>query len=139
MNETIKHQARITRVYPEAVEVAIEARNACASCRVKEQCGMGESRQKKMIIGTSEASFFEPGEIVEVATERSMGIKAVFLAYVFPFLFVFTALLLLLRNGAEESAAGLSSLVLGAGYYIVLYLFRNKIEKQIIFKVRKLQ
>ena len=99
---------------------------------------MEESREKRMIVGTPEASFFEPGETVEVFTERSMGIKAVFFAYVFPFLFIFSLLLVLLQNGASEPVAGLGALLSGGCYYIVLYLLRHKIEKEIIFKVRKL-
>ena len=139
VNGTITHRAEVTRVFPQAVEIVVVSRSACDACRVKRQCGMGESREKRMIVGTTEASFFEPGEIVEVQTERSMGIKAVFFAYIFPFLFIFSLLLAMLHNVASEPAAGLSALGAGGCYYFVLYLLRHKIEKEITFKVRKLQ
>ena len=132
MNGIITHPAKVTKVTGATVEVKILAESACASCRVRNKCGMGESRE------TPEAPFFEEGEAVEVHTDQVMGLKAVFFAYMLPFLLVLTALLILLQTGSREVVAGTVSLCILGIYYLVLYLFRSKLSKEIVFKIKKL-
>ena len=67
-----------------------------------------------------------------------MGLKAVFCAYMLPFLLVLTALLILLQTGSREVVAGTVSLCILGIYYLVLYLFRSKLSKEIVFKIKKL-
>lgn len=137
VGEPIRHQAKVTRILPEAVEVAMLAGEACGSCRVKSKCGMGESRERLLIIETPEAAFFDVGEAVDVTTEQSMGIKAVYYAYIFPFLFVMAVLLILLQSGCGELTSGLAALGALGLYYVILYLLRDRIAKEITFKVSK--
>jgi len=90
VNGIITHPAKVTKVTGATVEVKILAESACASCRVRNKCGMGESREKLLVVETPEAPFFEEGEAVEVHTDQVMGLKAVFFAYMLPFLLVLT-------------------------------------------------
>ena len=130
MNGIITHPAKVTKVTGATVEVKILAESACASCRVRNKCGMGESREKLLVV--------EEGEAVEVHTDQVMGLKAVFFAYMLPFLLVLTALLILLQTGSREVVAGTVSLCILGTYYLVLYLFRSKLSKEIVFKIKKL-
>ena len=132
MNGIITHPAKVTKVTGATVEVKILAESACASCRVRNKCGMGESREKLLVVETPEASF------VEVHTDQVMGVKAGFFAYMLPFLLVLTALLILLQTGSREVVAGTVSLCILGIYYLVLYLFRSKLSKEIVFKIKKL-
>ena len=110
MNGIITHPEKVKKVTGATVEVKILAESACASCRVRNKCGMGESREKLLVVETPEAPFFEEGEAVEVHTDQVMGLKAVFFAYMLPFLLVLTALLILLQTGSREVVAGTVSL-----------------------------
>ena len=69
---------------------------------------------------------------------RNVILKAVFFAYMLPFLLVLTALLILLQTGSREVVAGTVSLCILGTYYLVLYLFRSKLSKEIVFKIKKL-
>ena len=64
VNGIITHPAKVTKVTGATVEVKILAESACASCRVRNKCGMGESREKLLVVETPEAPFFEEGEAV---------------------------------------------------------------------------
>ena len=66
-----------------------------------------------------------------------MGIKAVYYAYIFPFLFVMAVLLILLQSGCGELTSGLAALGALGLYYVILYLLRDRIAKEITFKVSK--
>ena len=52
MNGIITHPAKVTKVTGATVEVKILAESACASCRVRNKCGMGESREKLLVAET---------------------------------------------------------------------------------------
>ena len=119
------------------IDVSIEAREACASCKVKNVCGMGESEQKIVSVMAENPAVFHIGEEVIVSVGQGMGLKAVVLAYVVPFALLLCTLLILLEAGIEEALAGLFSLGAVALYYCVLYFFRKKIEREIVFKIRK--
>ena len=138
MNGIITHPAKVTKVTGATVVVKILAESACASRPVRNKCGMAACREKLLVVETPEASFFEEGEAVEVHTDQVMGLKAVFFAYMLPFLLVLTALLILLQTGSREVVAGTVSLCILGIYYLVLYLFRSKLSKEIVFKIKKL-
>lgn len=99
---------------------------------------MSETEEKVVTIFTSDAPAYREGEQVMVSVTRNMGLRAVFLAYVVPFLVLLASLLILLEAGLSEAAAGLISLGILALYYIVLWLMRRRIEREINFNIRKL-
>lgn len=119
------------------IDVEMTVEGACATCRAAKACGMGESKDKVVSLLTASASRYEVGEEVMVSIEKRMGIKAATYAYIFPFFIMVLVLLVMFQVGFTETVAGLSSLGSIGIYYIVLYFFRHRIEKEIIFKLRK--
>lgn len=138
MNGIIEHEGIVVDVIGSRVDVKIEAQSGCAGCAARSACGMSESQDKMVTVFIDEAEAYAPGEQVMVSVERAMGIKAVMYAYVFPFLLLLVALLTLLELGATEAVAGLTSLGLIGVYYLGLYLMRGRIEREIIFKLRRI-
>lgn len=136
--EVITHRAKVIHVADNYVDVVVLSESACASCHAKGQCGAAESREKRMIIETPMASYFSEGEEVEVFTEKVMGIKAVWVAYILPFLLVLFLLLVLLQAGYGELISGISALLVLIVYYIVLYALRNRISREFVFNIRKI-
>lgn len=139
MEQTIKHKGRVVAVHDNSVDVAVEAEDACAMCKAKDFCVIGDGKEKLISIYTQFAYAYAVGEIVEVSLERTMGMKAVTIAYIVPFLFVLTVLLVMLNIfKCSELLSGSVALGILVLYYLVLYLFRNKIEKDIVFKIQKI-
>lgn len=138
MSSNINHIGTVAAVGSNVVDVLIHAKEACASCYAKGSCGAAEGESKVISVYTEQAQFYNVGESVEVSISQTMGIKAVIIAYVFPFLLTLGLLLGLLKSGVSELVAGISALVLMTVYFIGVYVFRNKIEKEIIFKITKI-
>ena len=136
--EVITHRAKVIHVADNYVDVVVLSESACASCHAKGYCGAAESREKRMVIETPLASYFSAGEEVEVYTETVMGIKAVCIAYILPFLLVLFLLLVLLRAGCGELISGVSALSVLVVYYVILYVARSRLSREFVFKVRKL-
>lgn len=139
MEQTIEHKGRVVAVHDNSVDVAVEAEDACAMCKAKDFCIVGDGKQKLISVYTEFAYAFTVGETVEVSLERTLGMKAVTIAYIVPFLFVLTVLLVMLNIlKCSELLSGSVALGILVLYYLGLYLFKNKIEKDIVFKIRKI-
>ncbi|HIW19273.1 MAG TPA: SoxR reducing system RseC family protein, partial [Candidatus Alistipes pullicola] len=69
---------------------------------------------------------------------NAMGIRAVWIAYILPFLLVLFLLLVLLQAGCGELISGVSALSVLVVYYVILYVARSRLSREFVFKVRKL-
>ena len=135
----LEHKGIVLALNHGWVDVAVQAENACTGCRVKGACGMGDQEEKVVAVATEMPEAYRVGEEVVVFVERRMGFRAVFLAYVIPLILLLASLLTLLDAGLGETAAGLLSLGTLVCYYVVLRLFRSRIHREIIFKIKKTQ
>ena len=138
MEKPIEHKGRVVLVEGDRIDVEMTVEGACATCKAAKACGMGESRDKVVSLLTASAGLYEVGDEVMVSIERKMGIKAATYAYIFTFFIMVAVLLVMFEAGFSETAAGLSSLGAIAVYYAVLACFRHRIERDIIFKLRKI-
>ena len=65
-----------------------------------------------------------------------MGHKAVWLAYFIPLLLLLAVILGLMGLGLAEVPAGLAGLAAVALYYLLLYLFRDRLKNEYIFTIK---
>ena len=137
VNGELEHRGTVLAVNTGWVDVAIQPEEACGSCKAKSACGMSEQGEKVVSVATELTDAYSVGDQVTVSVSRRMGFKAVFLAYVIPFVLLLVSLLVLVGQGVGEGASGLISLGILALYYMVLYLFRDRIGREIVFKISK--
>lgn len=138
MAKILEHKGIVSEVGDKLVEVEMVVEEACSGCKAKGLCGVDEGNKRFVTVYDELAQYYTPGEEVMVGVSEVMGMKAATYAYIIPFFILLGALLLTLHIGWSETAAGLSSLGLMCLYYVVLFFFRKKIEKEIVFKIRKL-
>ena len=135
MNNNIKHIGIVESIDGPHVRVKILQSSACSSCSVKGHCNISETKEKIIDIFDGEkAGFCTVGQQVMVCGTTSMGMKAVFLAFVLPFLVLLAALFVTMRvTDGDEAISALVSLCTLIPYYILIYLFRNKISRTFSF------
>ena len=80
---------------------------------------------------------YEIGEEVWVNLKRSMGMKAVWIAYVLPLFLLIADILAFSATGASELLCGLSAIGVIAIYYLGVYLLRNKLKNEYTFYIKK--
>jgi len=135
--QTIEHEGTIQGISGDVVRVEIISRSACADCHAKGVCSLPEQASRVIEVeGSTER--FRVGEPVKVVMEYRMGLKAVFWAYILPFLIVLATLFLSSAVTPREDIMGLSALGMLSVYYILLRLFRDRLKKTLIFKIKKL-
>lgn len=116
--------------------VRIAQTSACAACHAAKMCMASESREKRI-----EARMVEPmnvGDEVEVIVREQAGWLAVLLAYVLPFVLLVAAVAVFGQLGWSEVQAGTAALLSVAVYYVILRMFRDKLQRQFTFWVRKI-
>lgn len=136
-NSAISHKGRVVDVTPEFTAVEIISESACGACHAKGLCDVSGEKRKIIQLPSSGWDNLEPGDEVEVLLQASMGHKAVWLAYVFPLAVMMTVLLVLCGAGVGELFSGLAAIASVGVYYVVLWLFRDRLKNEYVFKVKK--
>ena len=133
-DKQIAHEGIVEESDGQRVRVRITADAACAGCHARGSCSIAEESDKTLILpGSGEP--YAPGQKVKVILQRSLGFRALFLGYVLPFLLVITVLAIMTGFSAGELASGLVSLSVLIPYYLLLRIFRDRIEKKFEFKL----
>ena len=134
--ETISHKGKIVNMTPQVTTVSILQHAACGECHAAGICGMGDMAEKLVEVPTDPYGNYSVGDEVEVLLKTSMGLKAVWLCYAIPLVVLLGTVVGLLSAGVEEAAAGLVGLAAIGLYYLLLYLFRNKLKNEYIFTIQ---
>ena len=116
--------------------VKINSESACSACHAKGVCGAADQEEKFLDVPISGASY-KTGEQVHVQVARRLGFKAVALGYFYPFLLLMAVLILLILIGVSELKAGSLALLSILPYYLLLFLFRKRIESTFTFSIKK--
>ena len=134
MNNNIKHLGIVESIDGSHVRVKILQSSACSSCSAKSHCNVSETKEKIIDIHDKEsADCCSVGQQVMVCGTTSMGMKAVLLAFVLPFLILLFALFLSMELTNDEALSALVSLSTLIPYYLAIYLLRNKISRTFLF------
>lgn len=131
----ITHQGFVHSAKNGMVRVKIINMSACASCQVKGVCTASESEEKIIDVPTDKN--YKIGEKITIASKTANGFKALWLAYVLPFLLVLFTLIIFTSLKYSETQAGIFSLSVLIPYYFLLYVFRNKLKKKFTFEILK--
>lgn len=132
MQNTIEHQGVIISIDDKVAHVKIEQTSACASCHVKSVCGASEKSEKIIDANLMDASL-KIGDQVTVIGQKSLGIQAILLAYVLPFIVIVSMLFIVNIFTTNELVIGTCALASLIPYFAVLRLMRNKIQAKFQF------
>ncbi len=132
MQNTIEHQGVIISIDGKVAHVKIEQTSACASCHVKSVCGASEKSEKIIDAHLMDASL-KIGDQVTVIGQKSLGIQAILLAYVLPFVLIVAILFFANIFTTNELVIGTCALASLIPYFAVLRLMRNKIQAKFQF------
>ena len=148
----IKHDGIIIALNEDGTAlVRIVQTSACAACKAKAMCASAESAEKEMTVVLLGDEQWAVGNEMEVMVQQKMGWKAVVLAYLLPFFVMLAVMfigngLLAMGDGAigllgdeakREAVLGTVALCAMALYYLVLGMFKDKLQKEFSFTAKK--
>lgn len=139
----MKHAGVISKITESTITVALAGNINCEGCKAKAACGASESPDKIVEIEKanqlefSDLKNFQLDEAVDVEMQAELGLKAVFWAYIFPFILMLSVLLIA-STFFSEWQAGLFSLAVLVPYYIIIYLLNPFFKKKFKVSILKL-
>jgi positive regulator of sigma E activity len=138
MNTSVCFEQRgiIESVNDKMVTVRIDRGSACSHCSAQGLCNLAESTERIIEVNTSTQSF-SVGEWVQVTMSRSMGNKAILLGYFIPFVLLISTLLISSAFRLPDWIAGMVSLLILIPYFIILYIFRERLRRTFSFSIHK--
>lgn len=133
---TVYHEGIVDHLENRKLFVRILAKSACGSCHAKSICSSLDMQEKIIEVKSMDESGFKPGDPVILEMTESMGIKATLLGYLVPF----ALLLATLITGSiflSELASGLLAIAILLPYFLLLRLFRKKINQTFHFRIKQ--
>jgi sigma-E factor negative regulatory protein RseC len=129
----IKHAGTIVNIEKNLISVEIISLSACASCKSKSMCQMSESKDKIIETTVENPESYHIGESVNIVMQEQLGLKAVFWAYIMPFLVCIVALFGLSLFFDNELVYGGGAIAAAGLYYLVLKQFSDKLSKEFVW------
>ena len=135
-NNTIKHLGIVENIQGSHLSVRIVQTSACAACSATGHCSSADSKDKIIDIIDTAASSYQVGEKVMVVGETSMGMQAVALAFIIPFVLLIFTLFLFMALIENELYAALLSLAVLVPYYYILWLNKTRLKQKFSFTIK---
>ena len=134
MVTNIKHLGIVENINGSRLKVKIVQSSACSACSVKGHCSASETKEKIIDVYNKNNVPCQVGERVMIVGTTSMGMKAVLLAFVLPFIVLLLALIISLKlTGGDEAVSALVSLGTLVPYYLIIYICRNRLSRSFMF------
>lgn len=131
----MRHEGIVKSVDADSVTVDIPVSSACAECHARSVCGSDAGQERTIHILRKDDGTYRPGDKVVISITKEIGMKAVLLAYVFPFVILLVLLLTLPLVLESELIAGIVCIGVLVLYYLILAAFRKKIDSGFRFNI----
>lgn len=134
----IEHKGIVDKVEGGRVTVSFLQQPACSGCHAKSICtvpGNEEGSSLDIHVGNGQ---YSAGEEVIITLEQSKGVKALMIGYVYPLIIVLTTLVAMLVAGTSELVTGVTSIGILVPYYLLVFFFREKINKEFVFTINRI-
>lgn len=134
---SIEHLGRVDEVTRNDIRVTIISKSACAACHAQKACSVADTSEKTIVISKPSVNFIV-GESVKVIMKESLGFKALAYGYLVPVLILIVSIVVFTLVGISEINSGILSILMLVPYFVLLRVFRQKIEKQFSFSIEKI-
>ena len=129
----------VTEIQTDRVFVLVEQKSACASCHARGACSSFDKKNKTIEVATKQASDYQKGDKVEVSISTRLGMKAVVIAFLVPFVLLVISLILCLKTfDFSEPLSCLVAIAITAIYYFILFKQKDKLSSGFKFGIRHL-
>jgi sigma-E factor negative regulatory protein RseC len=136
MSQLIEHSGVIEKIEGTNFQVRIIQVSACSGCHAKSACSAADMDEKIVDIQCLDSSL-KVGDTVRVFGTSSMGLFAVFIAFVVPFILILVSLLVISSFTGNESLAGILALAILIPYFGIVSIFKKRIKSKLQFSIEK--
>lgn len=131
--DTIRHRGIVDSIEGRKCVVRILQSSACQGCTARQLCSSSESKEKLVEVHVQEAGL-EVGQHVMLEGSVRQGLRAVYICYLIPLAMMVGVLAYFTLRFSEEIGA-LSALASLSLYYLGLYLLRDRVGRNFVFRI----
>ncbi|MEA4937430.1 MAG: SoxR reducing system RseC family protein [Paludibacter sp.] len=136
MSQIIEHSGFVYQINGKHIKVQILQESACSGCHAKGSCTAADMADKFIDVESDDAGL-KVGQAVTVYGQSSLGLLAVLLAFVIPFLLVLITLFFLNNKIENEAISGTIALGTLLPYFIILSFFNKKLKSKLKFHIKR--
>jgi sigma-E factor negative regulatory protein RseC len=133
---SVEHQGIIKEVQGHTAKVNLINVASCSSCHAKAACSVSEV-DNKLIEIIDVKDDFKPGDKVKVVFQQNLGVKALILGYVLPFIVLLATLIISWEVTGDEVVSGLIAIFSIVPYYLGLTFFRKQMKETFTFSIKR--
>lgn len=134
--DTIKHIATVTGIDGNILHVKMLQGSACSSCHAAKMCQSSEVKEKEVDVVCDEISKYRVGQKVLLVGSIHQGLKATLWAYVLPILVLLVVMFTCYMARLSDTVSAVASLGAVAMYFLGIYFYRGRFQRQFSFSVR---
>ncbi len=138
MQNNIQHSGIVDSVSGGHVVVRVTRLPACSSCRGSQRCHSADGGDRLIELPALDDDDYHVGDPVLVCADASVGRFAVLLGFCLPLMLLVSMTVLVHVMTHDDTVAALCGLAVLLPYYLVLRIFRLKIQRKVIFRLRKI-
>lgn len=135
MSQLIEHSGLIDHINGKHVRVKILQESACSGCHAKGGCTAADMADKFIDVESDDADL-RVGQTVTLYGQSSIGLLAVLLAFVLPFIVILLTLFVLNDKIDNEVISGTIALGMLLPYFFILSLFNKKLKSKLKFYIK---
>ena len=137
MHTQISHSGIVESVAEGCVKVRILQTSACAACKVASHCNASDKKEKIVEVFCDDAASYQKGQEVRVTASKQVAANALLLGFGLPFLLLMLILIVTLKLSGNEGVAAIAALASLVPYYLVLWLFKDRIRQRLAFALER--
>ena len=111
--------------------------SACAACKVASHCNASDKKVKIIEVFCDDAASYQIGQEVRVTASRQVAANALLLSFGLPFLLLMLILIVTLKLSGNEGIAAIAAIASLVPYYLVLWLFKDRIRQRLAFALER--
>lgn len=132
----IEHEGIVKEISDTTIKVGIISKAACISCQIKGICSPSDVNEKIIEIPKSNYQV-KYGDKINLVLKESLGIKALFIGYLLPFILIILTLILSSKLTNNELIIGISSLLILLPYYLIVYYLKSYLKKIFTYSIKQ--
>lgn len=138
MENRIRHEGIVEAVDEATVRVRILQASACADCKIASHCRTSDAKEKIVDVHVdARPQQWHVGQSVVVSTQTTMASKALLIGFGLPLLLMMAVLVACMIVGCSEGITALLMLLALVPYYMMVWLRRHRIARQITFRLEE--
>ncbi len=131
----VRHSGVVEAVTKSGVRVRITQTSACASCKMAGHCNASESKVKYVDVAGACTGGLKVGDAVSVSASQTVVIKALLLSFGVPLVVLVAVLAAVYASTGDDVLSGGVAIASLLPYYLLLYCFRNRIGRSVVFAI----